>query len=1761
MVFSSLSWSKISEIHKSSSQNKDSARGFKIYQEAKFTFVVFSAPPISSNGSYTYAFTPVPGPERAPNPFHFLCSETTPSFTLYTPAFELFNKYLPDLKSEFLKSEKPVIITGAGLGGSVASLFTLWILQTVDLRLPRPLCITFGSPFVGDARLQQTLENSVSNSCFLHVADAERTPITEGFKPFGTYLICNEIGCVCIEDPEAVMKLLKGVNSDLVEDYGVILHRLNQSVLSMVDSGLMSDDLIERMKERADKKVRFDPFKKLNDMNISMAKMVWYIKESRNIKIGYYDRYRLQIPTVGNIKVEAFKKELNGFWTSVVEDAKKKPQSDISILKRRFLSGNIYRRMIEPLDIAEYYRNGEKEYRTKGRSRHYVMLEKWFRNAWIEPFRCENRDLSDLLTFDSCFWAEVEEALVVINEMKTHEGMTDEVSIGKLVRFEEYVWEMIGKREVSPEIFLEKSSFMRWWKEYREIKGRDGFNSPSPFIDFMNTGMYQSYGLPLKNQISGSATGLNTFVDEEDEEESQKVVLLKLNLRNDEEKTKALSIIAKISGVSSADWNGYERISVTVYGKMDPVVIVEELRKDWMAEIISVGPSKKVNPKKESSKEQSEKQVEMSIKTKEIKEEKRVLSGDSGSRCFIATLTATALNMRNPSDDWSSFCEFLDTHQPPLNLSECKADDVIDFLRMQQASGDVEAIVDHLSTKCIKLKENPFRSLAVTRYVEGVTRESRCILVFFCNDSHDVDDSHFMKTILKELREREVTPLTYNISRRENLDTELLDRSRVGILVLSNNYACSSESLDHLVAIMEHWKANPVYFRVTLSNIELEDPFEAVQLQCLNPIQADRVQNWKEAMAEPSPSGFGRHHRPSSDATLFSSSLPVLPHGKLQLGDNIDGFPLIDDAAARPNKFHESLDDIESHSIGNLLPDEEDILTGMMDDLVFTELPDADDYDLFGSGGGMELDTDFRDGLSMSGPPRLSISSLGGNAVPQFNIQKGARTVAGEHPSGEHPSRTLFVRNINSNVEDSELKALFEQYGDIRTLYTACKRRGFVIISYYDIRAARMAMRSLQNKPLRRRKLDIHFSIPKDNPSEKDMNQGTLVVFNLDPSVSDDDLHGFFGAHGEIKEIRETPHKRHHKFVEFYDVRAAEAALKALNRTQVMLAEEVVRNACLRLDLKKCKNLAKILAYLKNSQPSGADIVGLWGMAGIGKTSIAREIYGVLAPEYDVCYFLEDFYLTREKKGLRKMRDDFFSKVFGKEKSSISACDIRPSFMSDWSHSKKILVVLDGVNYASDAEAVVGGFGWLSQGHRIIFTSRRKQVLVQCMVKEPYEIQRLCELESFRLCKLYLNDELEVISELMSCSSSIPLFLEVLGSDVAKLHRNDMKERLQLLRRDPPTPIREVFKRSFDGLDENEKNIFLDLACFFGGESKDHVVQLLDGCGFLTYLGICDLIDESLISILDNKIEIPIPFQDMGRFIVHKEDSGNPCKRSRLWDSKDIIDVFTKNSGTEEIEGIFLDASDLTCKLSSNVFGKMDSLRLLKLCCSTSENECKLTLLDGLDTLPDELRLLHWEHYPLDYLPQTFNPENLVEINMPYSDMEKLWEGKKNLEKLKIIKLSHSRKLTDILMLSEALNLEHIDLEGCTSLVDISTSIPGCGKLVSLNMKDCSDLRTLPRMVDLTSLKLLNLSGCTELEEIQDFAPNLEELYLAGTAIRELPLSVENLTELVTLDLKNCRRLQHLPIGIRSSRSIVELSGCTSLESLPKLEAVDYGTS
>ncbi|CAL0306719.1 unnamed protein product [Lupinus luteus] len=301
--------------------------------------------------------------------------------------------------------------------------------------------------------------------------------------------------------------------------------------------------------------------------------------------------------------------------------------------------------------------------------------------------------------------------------------------------------------------------------------------------------------------------------------------------------------------------------------------------------------------------------------------------------------------------------------------------------------------------------------------------------------------------------------------------------------------------------------------------------------------------SWSGAHVKAAPTSFGSIGNKIAtnvvpyESSLFSSSLSEMFSQKLRLmGKDV----LSDQSISVGSLPHEEpYKSIEEDIIGNLFSDEDDLFYGVIDELGYSNHvrtnDDFEDFDLFSSGGGMELEGDAH--------------LYPGKVTRRWDGDSGFyRGSKGKLPFGEQPCRTLFVRNFNSNVEDNELKAVFEQYGDIRTMYTACKHRGFVMISYYDLRAAQNAMQALQNRPLRSRKLDIHYSIPKVNAPEKDIGHGTLMLSGLDSSALNDELRRIFGFYGEIKEIYEYPEMNHLKFIEFYDVRAAEAALHSLNR-------------------------------------------------------------------------------------------------------------------------------------------------------------------------------------------------------------------------------------------------------------------------------------------------------------------------------------------------------------------------------------------------------------------------------------------------------------------------------------------------------------------------------------------------------------------------------------------------------------------------------------
>ncbi|KAK3144904.1 hypothetical protein QOZ80_4AG0319510 [Eleusine coracana subsp. coracana] len=300
--------------------------------------------------------------------------------------------------------------------------------------------------------------------------------------------------------------------------------------------------------------------------------------------------------------------------------------------------------------------------------------------------------------------------------------------------------------------------------------------------------------------------------------------------------------------------------------------------------------------------------------------------------------------------------------------------------------------------------------------------------------------------------------------------------------------------------------------------------------------------SFTKALAFPLDGRRGNLNGTENERELFSSSLPDIFDKKIRLTPNsgVSG-----ELAEKVNRNHaddepfELTKEVEAQIIGNLLPDDDDLLSGVIDSIGYTTQTnnqDDTDDDIFYTGGGMELEGDDKSKLSeVNGGINNGQTRLNGH-------------LSGENTYGGPPSRTLLVRNIDNSVEDYELKLIFEQYGDICTLYVDRKHHDFVVISYYDVRSAENALKGLQGKPLGHRKLDICYSSPKGYTFEKEINKGTLVLFNLDPSVTNDDLHRIFGSYGEIKEIAREDH---HKFIVFYDVRAAEAARHALNRSDI----------------------------------------------------------------------------------------------------------------------------------------------------------------------------------------------------------------------------------------------------------------------------------------------------------------------------------------------------------------------------------------------------------------------------------------------------------------------------------------------------------------------------------------------------------------------------------------------------------------------------------
>ncbi|KAJ6291119.1 hypothetical protein OIU76_023219 [Salix suchowensis] len=270
--------------------------------------------------------------------------------------------------------------------------------------------------------------------------------------------------------------------------------------------------------------------------------------------------------------------------------------------------------------------------------------------------------------------------------------------------------------------------------------------------------------------------------------------------------------------------------------------------------------------------------------------------------------------------------------------------------------------------------------------------------------------------------------------------------------------------------------------------------------------------------------------------------------------------------------------------------------------------------------------------------------------------------------------------------------------------------------------------------------------------------------------------------------------------------------------------------------------------------------------------------------------------------------------------------------------------------------------------------------------------------------------------------------------------------------------------------------------------------------------------------------------------------------------------------GTKEIEGISLDISKLSRQihLKPDAFAMMDSLRFLKFYFDhfSEDNKDKILLPPiGLTYLSNKLVYFHWDGFPSISLPQNFCAEHLVELNLSYSKVEKLWTGVQDIGNLRNFVLLFSEYLTELPDLSKAKNLVCFNLVGCVRLTEVPSSLQHLEKLEELDIRFCNNLRSFP-MLDSKVLRVLAISRCLDITKCPTISQNMKRLELWETSLKGVPQSVTS--KLEHLSLRGCSKITKFP---EISGDIKELYlGWTAITKVPssiqflkKLSSLSFG--
>ncbi|CAN6555779.1 unnamed protein product [Malus baccata var. baccata] len=230
------------------------------------------------------------------------------------------------------------------------------------------------------------------------------------------------------------------------------------------------------------------------------------------------------------------------------------------------------------------------------------------------------------------------------------------------------------------------------------------------------------------------------------------------------------------------------------------------------------------------------------------------------------------------------------------------------------------------------------------------------------------------------------------------------------------------------------------------------------------------------------------------------------------------------------------------------------------------------------------------------------------------------------------------------------------------------------------------------------------------------------------------------------------------------------------NREPELIREilETVRNEVCPLSLEPEENLVEVNSKLKQLdvllelESNDVLFIGIWGMSGIGKTTIAKASYKRIRHKFEVKSFQERVREDSKAHGLAGVQRKLSSSLMNRNIQDWNDCEA--ARMRYFLLQKKVLIILDDVDDSSQLEKLCGNPAWFCQGSRIIVTTTDEQLLISHGVERRFKVPELSHvgaLKHFSLKALNRdnppNSHMDLSKSFVNYASGVPFALEVLG--------------------------------------------------------------------------------------------------------------------------------------------------------------------------------------------------------------------------------------------------------------------------------------------------------------------------------------------------------------------------------------------------------------